>query len=326
MATITFNGKCYALRDEESVLDGLSRHGVHVPSSCHSGVCQSCLMRSVDGAPPAASQKGLRESLKERDHFLACQCRPATDMEIALPGDDDLPRVAARVIAKHALSPRVMLLRLRCPEGFSFREGQFINLFHGDAIRSYSIANPPNPERILELHVYRVDNGRVSNWIHAKLTVGDAVTLQGPFGGCVYHPEHPDQPLLLIGTGCGLAPLRGVLYRALQQRHTAPIHLFHGSRTRDGVYLEEEMCALKDRYPQFHYTPCLSGEAVDTDYVPGRAADIALARHAELKGWRVYLCGNTAMVKSTKRKAYLAGASLADMHADPFEFSHNTTV
>ncbi len=326
MATITFNGKCYALRDEESVLDGLSRHGVHVPSSCHSGVCQSCLMRSVDGTPPAASQKGLRESLKERDHFLACQCHPATDMEIALPGDDDLPRVAVKVIAKQPLSARVMLLRLQYPDSFAFREGQFINLFHDGAVRSYSIANIPNADRMLDLHVYRVDDGRVSAWIHEGLAVGDCLTIQGPFGDCVYHPEHSDQPLLLIGTGCGLAPLRGIVHRALKQGHTAPIYLFHGSRTRDGVYLEKEMRELKDHYSKFHYTPCLSGEKSAAGFTSGRAADIALAQHPTLKGWRIYLCGNTNMVKATRKKAYLAGASLADIHADPFEFSHNASA
>lgn len=325
MSTISFQGLRYALRDSESVLDGLLRHGAHVPAACRSGVCQSCMMRAVEGTPPVASQKGLRDSLKARGHFLACQCRPTADMEIALPGDDDLPRVIARVITKEALSPRVMLLRLRCPEGFSFREGQFINLFHGDAVRSYSIANPPTPERTLELHVYRIDNGRVSTWIHNGLSVGDAVTIQGPFGDGVYHPGHPDQPMLLIGTGCGLAALRGVVQRALQLRHSAPIHLFHGSRSRDGVYLEDEMRALKAQHPQFSYTPCLSGDNADTGYASGRAADIALSEHPELKGWRVYLCGNTAMVKATKRKAYLAGASLADIHADPFEFSHSAT-
>ena len=323
MSAITFQGSKYVLRDKESVLDGLLRHGVHIPSACRSGVCQSCMMRSVAGTPPASAQNGLRASLRERDYFLACRCRPAADMEVALPGNEELPRVTAKVVAKQVLSPRVVMLRLRCPDGFSFQAGQFINLIHGDAVRSYSIASPPDESGTLELHVYRIDNGRVSNWIHDELTVGETLTIQGPFGDCVYHAEQPDQPLLLIGTGCGLAALRGVVHRALQQGHTAPIHLFHGSRSRDGVYLEEEMYALKSQYPQFHYTPCLSAGDVTTEYVSGRAADIALARHPGLKGWRVYLCGNTGMVKAARKRAYLAGAALGDIHADPFEFSHS---
>lgn len=322
MSAITFLGVRYELRNKESVLDGLLRHGVRIPHACRSGVCQSCMMRSVTGAPPPAAQNGLRASLREQNYFLACRCSPTAEMDVALPGNDDLPMVAAKVIAKRALSARVMLLRLQCPDGFSYQGGQFINLIHGDAVRSYSIASPPNAERTLELHVYRIDDGRVSNWIHGELSVGDTLTIQGPFGDCVYHPEQPDQPLLLIGTGCGLAALRGVIRRALEHGHAAPIHLFHGSRGRDGVYLEDEMRALKARYPQFHYTPCLSGEDAADGYTAGRAADIALAKHPGLKGWRVYLCGNTGMVKAARKLAYLAGAALADIHADPFEFSH----
>lgn len=323
MSTITFQNQRYVLRDQESVLDGLLRHGVHIPSSCYSGVCQSCLMRSVDGAPPAAAQEGLRGSLRERGYFLACQCRPALDMEVALPGNDDLPLVSVKVVAKQALSQRVMGLRLRCLDGFTFEAGQFINLVHDGAMRSYSIANTPGAERTLELHIYRVDDGRVSGWIHNELAVGDTLTIQGPFGDCVYHAEEADRPLLLIATGCGLAPLRGVIHRALQEGHSAPIHLFHGSRSRDGVYLEDEMRALKGRHPQFHYTACLSGGEMVPGFSAGRASDLALSRHPTLKDWRIYLCGNSAMVRAARKKAFLAGAALADIHADPFEFSHH---
>jgi ferredoxin-NADP reductase/ferredoxin len=319
---ITFENRRYALREQESVLDGLLRHGVSLRSSCRNGVCQSCIMRAVDQAPPPASQKGLKESLRTRNHFLACQCRPSADITVALPGNDDLPWAAMKVIGKERLSGRVVQITLQCPDSFSFEAGQFINLLHDDQVRSYSIANAPNGSRTLELHVYRVDNGQISNWIHDDLAVGDTLSIQGPFGDCVYSPGASEQPLLLIGTGCGLAALRGVIYTALQQGHTAPIHLFHGSRSVDGVYLKDEIHALAEHYPQLNYTACLSSGEAPKGYTPGRAADIALARHPQLKGWSVYLCGNTEMVKTAKRKAYLAGAALNDIHADPFEFSY----
>jgi CDP-4-dehydro-6-deoxyglucose reductase len=322
---ITFEHQRYDLQERESVLDSLLRHGVSVRSSCRSGVCQSCIMRAVDQAPPPESQKGLKESLRTRNHFLACQCRPVADMEVALPGNDELPWVAMKVIGKEQLSGRVVQITLQCPDSFSFEAGQFINLLHDDQLRSYSIANAPNGSRTLELHVYRVDNGRISNWIHDELAVGDTLSIQGPFGDCVYSPGAPEQPLLLIGTGCGLAALRGVIQTALQQGHTAPIHLFHGSRSVDGVYLKNEMRALAKHFPQLNYTACLSSDEPPSDFTAGRAADIALSRHPQLKGWQVYLCGNTAMVKAAKRKAYLAGAVLNDIHADPFEFSHRTS-
>lgn len=322
MPTITFENHRYVLHEQESVLDGLSRHGVPIRSSCRSGICQSCLMRSVDKAPPAEAQRGLQGAQRARNHFLACLCRPASDMEIALPGNEALPWLAATVTGKEQLSKRVVQLTLQCPDSFSFQAGQFINLLHDDNVRSYSIANVPDADRRLELHVYRIDNGRMSNWIHDELAVGDSLNIQGPFGDCVYQPGDPHQPLLLIGTGCGLSALHGVIHSALQQGHTAPIHLFHGSRGIDGVYLKNEMRALTEHYPHFNYTVCISGGDVPGGFTPGRAADVALTRHPQLKAWRIYLCGNSEMVKAAKKKAFLAGAALNNIHADPFEFNH----
>jgi hypothetical protein len=37
-----------------------------------------------------------------------------------------------------------------------------------------------------------------------------------------------------------------------------------------------------------------------------------------LRGWQVFLCGNPAIVRTLKKRAYLAGVPLDDIHADPF--------
>ena len=323
MPHITLGGSCYTLNEGESILEGMLRHGVAIQSSCRSGVCQSCVMRAIDGTPPPEAQKGLRESLKRNNHFLACQWRPKCDVEVSLPGNDAVPCVSALVVGKNKLSGRVVRVTLQCPTDFSFEAGQFINLVNDGYVRSYSIANVPDARHRLELHVYRIKGGRVSGWIHDQLSVGDVVTLQGPFGDCVYRDDAQRQPLLLIGTGCGLAALRGVLYQALQQGHAAPIYLYHGSRSIDGLYLYAEMRHLQKEHPQFHYKACLSGGNTPAGYTSGRAADIALLEHPALEGWQIYLCGNTEMVSATKRQAYLSGAALADIHSDPFEFSHH---
>ncbi|MCX7187625.1 MAG: oxygenase, partial [Proteobacteria bacterium] len=91
-------------------------------------------------------------------------------------------------------------------------------------------------------------------------------------------------------------------------------------RHRGGLYLEAELAQLMGRHKNFNYVPCTSGDEPAAGYLPGRALDMALARHQDLGGWRVYLCGNPDMVNSAKRKTFFAGASLKDIHADPFGF------
>lgn len=319
MPTLTFESNHYPREPQESVLDCLTRHGVKVPHSCKSGVCQSCLMRAVKTEPPAAAQRGLKDSLKQQHYFLACACTPEGDFAATLSGPE-LIRLPARVVAIEKLTRRIARVRLDHADAFEYRAGQFLNLSRGDGLtRSYSIASLPYTDDYLELHVARLDGGCMSSWIHDELRTGDEIAVSTPLGECCYRPDHPDQPLLLVGTGCGLAPLYGVVRDALHHGHRGPIWLYHGSRDRDGLYLVEELRALAREHDNFNYVPCMDSPAPgEEDFTPQRAHEAALSRHRDMKGWRIFLCGHPEMVKQTKMKSYLAGAALTDIHADPF--------
>lgn len=318
MPTLVFEKKAYQRDPEESVLDCLLRHGVAVPHSCRSGVCQTCLMRAVTGSPPAASQNGLKESLRQQGYFLACVCRPEQDFAATLSGPE-LIRVPARVISVAKLSRRIAQVRLDPGAAIEYRAGQFLNLWRSDGLgRTYSIASLPHTDDFIELHVARVDQGRMSSWIHDELQAGDDIVLSTPRGECCYQAGNPDQPLLLIGTGSGLAPLYGVLRDALYHGHRGPIWLYHGSQDPDGLYLGEELRTLEREHDNFHYTACLSDTSPGEGPLGQFAHEAALTRHPELKHWRIYLCGNPLMVNQAKKKAFLAGAALTDIHTDPF--------
>ncbi len=123
---------------------------------------------------------------------------------------------------------------------------------------------------------------------------------------------------MLVGTGSGLAPLYGIIADALAQDHSGPIHLFHGSRDLNGLYFIDEMRELAAEFDNFHYTPCLSGEDIESEHVQGRAHDIALSSTESLSGWRVFLCGHPEMVNQTKKMAFMKGASMGDIYTDAF--------
>ena len=112
MTVVTFENRRYELDSGESVLLGLQRHGVSIPSSCCSGVCQTCLLLAVKGTVPAEGQKGLKPTLQKQNFFLACICKPTVDIEIALPGDEVRHRIVARVVEKEFLNVDIFRLRL----------------------------------------------------------------------------------------------------------------------------------------------------------------------------------------------------------------------
>lgn len=318
MVSIRYADHCFQLEEQQSVLDGLIDRGADVPFSCRSGICQTCLMRATRGKPPESAQRGLKDSLIQRNYFLPCVCHPTEDLEVA-PPSDDLAGMPATIKALELLAEDIMRVVLECAAPIEYRPGQFINLHRDGRLgRSYSIASVPKLDGHIHLHVRRLPEGRVSRWIHEELRIGQTVEIKGPAGDCYYQPGNPEQAMLLIGTGSGLAPLYGIVRDALDQGHAGPIRLFHGSRDRRGLYLMGELRELAGQYPNFEYVPCVSGPEVPPGFAAGRAHEVALREVPNLKNWRMFLCGHPDMVKLAKKKAFLAGASMKDIHADAF--------
>lgn len=79
--------------------------------------------------------------------------------------------------------------------------------------RLYSVSSPRDGERPgfnnLSLTVKREDNGLCSNYV-CNLSKGDEVHLTGPFGATFLLPSDPAAHVLMICTGTGSAPFRGM--------------------------------------------------------------------------------------------------------------------
>lgn len=321
MPVIRFGGAQYRCAVDETILDCLLRHDVALTHSCRSGICQSCMLRAVKGSVPAEAQQGLKETFRAAGYFLACSWRPAEDLEVARIDAATL-RVRGQIETLQPLNGTVMRVRVTTREPLEYRPGQFVNLVRGDGLtRSYSLASLPGLDPLLEFHVAWMNGGRMSTWIHQDAAPGNGVELQGPVGDCFYLPGRPEQPLFLLGTGTGLAPLYGILRDALRQGHTGPIHLFHGSPAPVGLYLVEELRQYAAHHGNVHYHPCVLQADGARNVIEAPLDVYSLATVGSLKGWRVFLCGNPDIVRQMQKKCFLAGASLADIHADAFVLS-----
>jgi NAD(P)H-flavin reductase/ferredoxin len=326
---IEYRGVAYELRPGETLLDGLGRHGVRVPSFCRTGACQTCLLRATSGRPPAGSQDGLAETLLQQGCFLACQCVP--DEPLQVEPCDAVNAFETRVANVRQLTPRVLCVELDEPDGFEYRAGQFLQLGRqGVASRPYSIASLPGSGR-LELHVAIRAGGVMSQWLCSA--TNQRVTLRGPFGECFYVEGEPERPLLLAGTGTGLAPLLGVTRAALAAGHRGPIHLYHGSTHRPGLYLFEQLERLAQASPGLRVFGSLlpdAGDAAASGAPPVVAGDapcqvlhepldrLILADPLDFFDCRVYLCGDPELVRRLRQRVYLSGAPRERIHCDPF--------
>jgi NAD(P)H-flavin reductase/ferredoxin len=317
MAKIIYGGQSYEC-GEDSVLDCLTAQGVSVPSSCHSGICQTCLMRAVDGEVPEKAMAGLKPTLAAQNYFMACSCYPEQDIEVVLP-EAGMGKFEARVTSIEYLNSDILGIRLKPSRSFEYRAGQFLNLFKDETTaRCYSLASVPALGEELFLNVRKVPSGLVSNWIFENLKAEDDVTISEATGDCFYVPGNPEQNVLLIATGSGLAPLYGIIRDALLNGHLGKLSLYHGSYSPEGFYLVEELKSLARAHSNFNYVPCVSESDAPAGYARGMVLDIALAENPDLSGWRVFLCGNPLMVNAAKQQTFFAGASMREIYADPF--------
>jgi len=323
MVKVNFEGKGYACRDNETVLQALQRHGVTTPFSCRNGVCYTCMLKRVDGPPPEAAQAGLRPGLRKLGYFLPCTCIPEGEMKITTPSDADL-FLSATLVKKTKLSSQVCQLFLKPVTPLYFHPGQFVHLRRTDGLtRSFSLAGLTRKDDVLEIHVKRVAQGKMSQWIFDAFQEGDTVQIEGPQGHCCYVKGRWDAQILLIGTGSGLGPLLGIVREALQQGHTGDIFLYHGSRSAEGLYAHDLIQELGRAHANFHAVSCISGPDVPKNCEAGRANDVAFARHTDLEGSLVYLCGHPEMVRAAKESAFASGVNEADLLADPFVYAHD---
>ena len=318
MPTVVFEGEPYCPEEGESVLDCLLRNGIALSHSCKAGVCQSCLLQAVRGAVPGTAQAGLRDTHRARQYFLSCRCLADNDLEVCRPDVAGL-RIRAEVRSIEPLNETVVRLRVSSAALPEYVAGQFFNVIREDGLlRSYSAASLPGKDEFIEFHVALVRGGRMSTWIHSELEPGAPLDLQGPSGNCFYVEGDPSQPLLLAGTGTGLAPLYGIARDALSRGHAGPIRLVHGTATPVGLYLVDELRRLAEEHPHFHYSPCVLKGDGNASLPEAAIETYALECAGPLKGWRVYLCGHPDIVRALQRKAFLAGASLKDIYADAF--------
>jgi CDP-4-dehydro-6-deoxyglucose reductase len=321
---VLYAGNQYALKKNESVLDCLLRSNQSISYSCKAGACHSCLMKLVSGKIPAKAQEGLKPSLKQRDFFLSCQCYPDAAISVQLPSEEEVS-VKSSIIEKRFLNHNVMRLRLQLkniPENrFEARAGQYIVLSNYKNIsRSYSIANQVSKDGYMELHIHIIPNGKMSLWLQECAKIGDEVSVRGPMGDCFYAVEsNYDYPIIMAGTGTGLAPLYGIIVDALGQGHKGKIQLYHGALKEQDLYYVDELNKISANNNNFTYIPCVLNGEVDKFYRIGNIEDIVISTLPENKSnVLMYLCGAPEMVNSLRIKSFLGGVPHNNINLDAF--------
>jgi ferredoxin-NADP reductase len=177
------------------------------------------------------------------------------------------------------------------------------------AQRSYSIASAPEDGR-LELTVERIGDGEVSPYLAEDMLPGDGLQLRGPIGLWFTWDAGADGgPLLLVGGGSGIVPLRAMLRHRAAAGPDVPARLLLSARTIDDVIYADE---LRSADGLRRYTTLTRGTPPGWDGYDRRVdrAMLAEVAFAPAEQPRIFVCGPAAFVEA-------ASGALVGLGHDP---------
>jgi ferredoxin-NADP reductase len=168
------------------------------------------------------------------------------------------------------------------------------------AQRSYSIASAPEDEHLV-LTVQRLEDGEVSPYLVGELRVGDELELRGPIGGYFVWDVPLGGPLLLVGGGSGIVPLRAILFHRAALRSSVPVRLLYSVRTLADVIYREELIGVEADHQGADIRVTLTREQPSNWHGYAGRIDRALLEEV---AWGpserplTYVCGPTGLVEA----------------------------
>jgi len=305
--TVQPSGHVFEVQEGESVLAAALRQDLVLPYGCRNGACGSCKGRILEGSVDYGvyQRKALTDEDKAQGKALFCQARPLSDLVVearTIGAAKDIPvrTLPCRVQRLERLTDDVMVISLRLPanERLQFLAGQYIEFLLKDGSRrSFSMANAPHDDELIQLHVRHVPGGQFTDHVFGKMKERDILRFEGPLG-TFFLREDSQKPLVFVASGTGFAPIKSVIEHALRKNVARPMVLYWGGRRPRDLYMD----ALARQWP-IHYVPVVS-DALPEDAWSGRSGFVHRAvmhDFPDLSGHQVYACGVPVMVDAARR-------------------------
>ena len=333
--TVQPSGRQFVAEDDESVLDAALRQGLTMPYGCRDGACGSCKGKVLAGSVDYGKAQAHALSDEEKAAGLALFCCATAQSDLTLEcrqlgSSSDIPvkTLPSRIEKIERLAPDVMAIHLKLPasERLQFLAGQYVEVLLKDGKRrSFSLANAPHDDALLQMHVRHIPGGVFTDQVFSSLKVRDILRINGPHGTFYLREESP-KPMILLASGTGFAPIKAIVEHAIAEKCARPMHLYWGARTRADLYQN----ALPEQWAAEHanvsYVPVLS-EATAEDRWSGRTGFVhqaVMADFPDLSGHQVYACGAPAMVDAARRDFVKdCGLPEEEFFADAFTLAAN---
>lgn len=301
------DGREVNAEEGQSLFTALRESGIFVPTICGGkGFCGKCKVQilSPDGiaATPEEQKHFSQEELAAGWH-LACRVAVSSDMSISLPGElKGIYLCKGKVTEKELVAKDIMRVRLELAKSLEYLPGAFV-MIDGPKMfgvsRAYSIATPQSSKNAIEVNVRLVPGGKLSTYIHEKLTIGEELTLTAPYSGYAELDETED--LLCVAGGSGISPVMSLLRTMKEKGFNRKVTFIYGANTAAELPYLDELLALQASEPNFVYLPAIATaptESISCSYDNCLVTDVITKRIETTDNVAVYLCGSEGMISA----------------------------
>lgn len=316
------NAKNFTASTDVSILEAGRVAGVVLEHSCRNGQCGVCKVRVRSGETSLLQPElSLSDEELESGYVLTCCRSVLSDVEL---DTEDLGPLASigvqtlpcRITSLTLLSEGVVEIGLRTPptSKLDYLPGQYIDIIVRGVRRSYSIANAPRADGVINLQVRRVGCGVLSQYWFNEAKINDLVRLEGPLGTFCLR-DTSAKHLVFLATGTGIAPVKAMLeqLKAEPLPHCCKrISVYWGNRRASDIYWEP---VIQDT--NFSFVPVVSRESEWTGR-RGHVQSAAIEDIGDFTDAVVYACGSDTMIQAARPALVAAGLPNNRFYSDAF--------
>lgn len=326
------SGHYFEVRPSQTVLEAAIESGVNIPYGCRNGACGACKGRLVSGRVmhDDYQRSALTEVELASGQALFCCARPLEDLVIECREVSNVNGIKPRVLPvrvmkkeQHGHDVMVLFLQLPATERLQFFAGQYIEILLKDGKRrAFSIANAPHDDAALELHLRLIEGGHFTPYVFNEMPEKTILRIEGPMGS-FYLREDSEKPIIFVAGGTGFAPIKGIIEHMMHHQIQRDIFLYRGSRTREGLYMNDLCERWATHWPQLRYIPVVSDEPLESDWQGRRGLvhQAVLEDFPDLQAYETYVCGAPAMVDVARQSFIAKGLPEAAFFSDAFTFA-----
>jgi NAD(P)H-flavin reductase len=209
-------------------------------------------------------------------------------------------------------SPSIKTFVLVPDNEFSFKTGQFIEL-SVDGIGEAPFTPSSSPLITERLEVTVMKTGYVTGYMH-MLKPGAIMGIRGPYGNGYPIEKFYDKEVLILGGGCGFAPIRSLLYNLIAiSDKLRKVTLCYGSKTPEDCIYKPYISELRQT-PKFNVFRSVDKDDGNWNERVGVVTILLDDLKVDIKNSIAVVCGPPVMMKFGTRKLLEMGYSENDIY------------